>query len=262
MPTCILVDETASLPKTPFAGREKIASLSLPLAAGRPVLPGAGTLLERFHHLARKYDHILVLCTSSELLPLAAVARQAAGSYSGRAGVSIIDSQSAGAGLGLLASLAAQALAGGAPPKAAEETIRAAIPRLYQLCCSFNPAALARSGLIHPAQAAALQALGLGPIFSLEEGALLPFHKARSRRHLLEEYQEFLAEFDRPQAVFLFKGPAMTLRARPLSETCANLFPDMPFAEQEAPPAYCALFGADSASLVVLDEKRRSPRFD
>lgn len=241
MPTCILTDNSALLPPSSTSNNGHIRNLPLRMNAGKllPVTPADFSQI--FDELERKFNAILVLTISTNILPCYEAALQAAQSHGGQARISVLDSQQTGPGLGVLAQLGARAAHEGATLPQVEECIRAAIPHLYTLICPENDpcADTADKNLVS--------------VYSLEEGCLAAYKKVRTRRHLLESFQEFIEEFEHPQQIMYFRSQKSSLRARPLREAVNALFPGAPFSELEINPVLATLYGSQTVGLTMME---------
>jgi DegV family protein with EDD domain len=257
--TCILTDSTALFPPTSHNGQGvvRVIPFSIDTKNGaRLIAPSVADLISIYRQLEREFDAICVLTLSEQLSPLNLNAQQAAIAYGGSAHVTVVDSHNTGAGLGALARLAAESAATGIPLTELERRVRAAIPRVYSLFCIPDLTQLAHIGLISPAQAAAGEILGLQTMFVLEDGRFAPFGKVRTQRHLVESFQEFVEEFTDAEQIALTKGSQARIRAKPLRQCIADLFPQTPFNEFLFNPALSALIGSQSAGLVVVEKSK------
>jgi hypothetical protein len=87
----------------------------------------------------------------------------------------------------------------------------------------------------------------------LENGKLAPYKTVRTRRHLLESFDEFIEEFEYPQQITLQRGTGNTLRLRSLREVTRNLFPRTPFGKIEMSDPLTALFGPQAIGSAVME---------
>ena len=198
----------------------------------------------------------LRLAIEGSLLPVFAVllALAAAAQFSNHCTVQVIDSQTVGAGLGMLVQAAAVAAAQGLSIAEIERKIRVAIPHIYVLFCIPELMYLAAAGQMDRSQAMVGEILSMLPVFTLEEGRLVPSEKVRTPRHLFEAFQDFMAEFERPAHIALVHGSNHnSLRIRPLRQYLQELFPQTPFSEHALQPQLTALFGPQSIGLFVSE---------
>jgi fatty acid-binding protein DegV len=211
--------------------------------------------LRVYHELEREFSAILVLTLSSYLVPVAEVAHQASMQHGGTAQIAVLDSRQTAAGLGLLALIGAQAALAGESLADVEQRIRFAIPHIYTLIHA-ETKNLLRHGYFSATQTET-DAMGLFPLFTLEDGQLVPYRKIRTRRHLLESFQEFLEEFESPRQIAFLHGKNNILRSRPLREIAKGLFPETPFSEADLSTPLVILFGAQAMGITVMEEPKR-----
>ncbi len=207
--------------------------------------------LRIYRELEREYTAILVLTLSGHLLPVAEMAYQAAMQHGGTAQITVLDSRQTGVGLGMLAQIGAQAALAGQSLAEVEQRIRATIPHIYTLIHA-EAESLARHGDFPRGQVND-EALGLFPLFVLEDGQLVPYKKVRTRRHLLESFQEFIEEFETPRQIAFLRGKSSMLRSRPLREVSKELFPETPFSEVDMSLILATLFGAQAVGITVME---------
>jgi DegV family protein with EDD domain len=273
---CILTDSTAQFTLARFPGFERVHVIPFDIQAverpaGRP-LPG-GVLIQRrliapsaqdfvrfYARLSRAYDSIVVLTLSALFNPTMSHALAAAEQYSNGVPVEVIDSQTTAIGLGLLVQIAAEAASQGASLKEIVRVLRASLPRVYLLLCIPELTYLAEAGHMDYAQALVGEIMGILPIFTFEDGRLVPMEKVRTPRHLFEAFQDFLGEFEAPAQIALVNSSGRgNLRISPLRQFVEDTFPETIFSEHPIEPHLAALFGPRSISLVVLEspEQRR-----
>jgi DegV family protein with EDD domain len=185
----------------------------------------------------------------------------AAEQYSNGAVVEVIDSLTTALGLGMLVQIAAQAASEGASLKEIDRQLRASIPRIYLLLCIPELTYLAQSGHMEYAQALVGEMMGILPIFTFEDGRLVPMEKVRTPRHLFEAFQDFLGEFEAPAQIALVNCSGRgSLSTSPLRQFVQDTFPETLFSEHSTQPHLAAMFGPRSIELVVLestDQRRR-----
>ena len=250
-PLCILTDNTAQFPHSGFPGQRLIRSLPLHSDGQSVTVPTVDDFLRVYRELEREVNSILVLTVSSHLLPVAEVAYQASIRHGGTAQIAVLDSRQIGVGLGMLAQVGAQAALSGLSLLEVEQQVRATIPHVYTLI-HVDTESLARLGDV-PAAQANDDGLGLFPLFVLEDGQLVLYKKIRTRRHLLESFQEFIEEFETPQQIAFLRGKGSTLRSRPLREVSKELFAETPFTEVDMPAALITLFGTQAVGITVME---------
>jgi fatty acid-binding protein DegV len=247
---CILTDNTVQLPQGVFPGLRLIKTLPLRADEHSVSPPSLEDFLRAYRELEHEFAAILVLTISSHLLPVAQVAKQAALQHGGKAQITALDSKQTGPGLGMLAQLGAQAILAGESLIGVEGRIRAAMAHIYTLI-HLDAEDLSRSTLT-PAQTNAEEP-GPFPLFMLEDGQLAPYKKIRTRRHLLESFQEFVEEFETPRQITFLRGRHSSIHSRPLREIARERFPKTPFSDMEIPAPLARVLGSQAAGVTVME---------
>jgi DegV family protein with EDD domain len=205
-------------------------------------------------NLARNYNEIIAIFLSSKLNALTNHAQQAARMVQGRISVQVIDSQTTSVGLGYLVQTAAEASLRGESAVEIERVIRGIIPHVYSIFCIPGLTYLYHAGFIDHAQAVSGEILNLLPIFTLEEGHLTPFEKARNLRNLTDYFQEFLEEFnDLYHISFIQSSPPLNHESRVLRDFAQSSFTNAPFSEHAINLPLAALFGPRSTGVIVIE---------
>lgn len=234
-----------------------VKTISLRLDGQTVHAPSLEDWLKAYRDLEHEFNAILVLTLSGYLLPAAEIARKAALQHGGKAHITILDSKQAGPGLGVLAYLAAQAILTGASLVDVEEQVRAVIPHIYTLF-HIDAESLAHYGDFSPTSTDE-ESLGSFPLLALEDGQFAPYKKVRTRRHLLESFQEFIEEFETPQQITFLRGRGNTIRSRPLRELARERFPEVPFSEMEMSLSLTRLLGIESVGVMVMEIPLKKP---
>jgi DegV family protein with EDD domain len=267
---CILTDSTAQFTQARFPGHERVHVIPFDLRKverpeGRPpptgisvqgqlIPPTPQEFIQFYARLSRTFDSILVLTLSSLLSPVMSYACLASEQYNNGATVEVMDSQTTSVGLGMLVQIAAGAASEGVSLKEIDRRLRASLPRVYMLLCIPDLTYLACSGHMEHAQALVGEMLGILPVFTFEEGRLVPMEKVRTPRHLFEAFQDFMGEFEAPAQIALVHSLEHGgLRTSPLREFVKDTFPETLFSEHSIQPHLAALFGPRSIGLVVLE---------
>lgn len=253
MSLCILTTNTALFPPAASGSGRFIRTLA-PGAEGQGFIPAEANDFTRvFSELEREFNAILVLAAPEAVVPGAETARQAAQSHGGTAKISVVDTLQIGPGLGILTQLAARKAAAGASLLEVEDYIRAVIPYLFTILCpDTTPAAVGKKSLAGADPSGAL------PVYLLDEGQFTPYKKVRTQRHLLENLQEFLGEFEKPQRLVYFHGKNASLHTRPLRELAGGMFPGVHFVDLVLNEALTDLFGEYTVGLTVLEKPGES----
>jgi DegV family protein with EDD domain len=267
---CILTDSTAQLTQSRFPGHERVHVIPFNLqnverregnalpggvsVQGQLIPPSPQEFIRFYDRLSLAYDSILVLTLSSLFNPTMRHALVASEQCSNCVPVEVIDSQTIAIGLGILVQIAAVAASEGASLKEIDRRLRASIPRVYMLLCIPELTYLAHSGHMDYAQALVGEMMGILPIFTFEEGRLVPMEKVHTPRHLFEAFQEFMGEFETPSQIALVNSSGRgSLRTSPLRQFVKDTFPETLFSEHPIQPHLAAMFGPRSIGLVVLE---------
>jgi DegV family protein with EDD domain len=274
---CIITDSTAQFTQSRFPGHERVYVIpfdlqnverredySLPGGVSlqrRLVPPSPQEFIRYYARLGRDYDSIMVLTLSSLLNPTMSHALVAAEQYSNGALVEVMDSRTTALALGLLVQIAAQAASDGASLRDIDQQLRASLSHVYLLLCIPELTYLAHSGHMDYAQALVGEMMGILPIFTLEDGRLVPMEKVRTPRHLFEAFQDFMGEFEAPVQIALVNSFGRgSLRTSPLRQFVQDTFPETLFSEHPIQPHLAAMFGPHSISLVVLESPEQGRR--
>ncbi len=267
---CILTDSTAQFTQSNFTGHERVHVIPFGIqdaasqegqslvggftAHKRLIPPSPKQFIQSYASLSHLYDSILVLTLSSQLFPAMKHARSASDQFSNGITVEVVDSQTTSVGLGMLVQLAAGAVSQGASLQEIEQRLRAIIPRVYMLFFIPELTYLAYAGLMDHDQALVAEMMGILPIFTFEEGRLVPMEKVRTPRHLFEAFQNFVAEFAAPSHIALV-GSLMRghLPTSPLRQFVNDTFPGTLFSEHPVQPHLATLLGPRSIGLAVME---------
>ena len=251
MSLCILTDATALSNQAAMNGGKFVFTIK-----PKTDPPNLQDYLQVFTDLEREFNAILVLAGSDAIFSGLEIARLAAQCHGGSARIEVLDTLQIGYGLSILAQLAARKAAAGMGLQETLGYVRAVIPTLFTIICPENLPERAGAGTYAAGLSRAVPyaqeeksilkvpissisgntgepADRLLPVYELEEGLLTPYKKARSQRHLLEIFQEFLEEFETPQQVCFFHGKNASLHIRPLRESILALFSGTQFIDLE-----------------------------
>jgi fatty acid-binding protein DegV len=244
MSLCILTNDSALFSFASFDSMQHLRCMPLSASAQAVVASDQADFARVYSQLEREFSSLLVLCPASSLLAGQEAAQAAAHCHGGMLKISVLNTGQIGAGLGMLAQLAARQAAAGASLSETGDFVRSVIPYLFTLFCpDRNP---------QDSSPASVDSTN-HPIFSLEDGLLTPYKRVRTRRHFVEDLQEFLEEFERPQQLIFFHGSASKLHAHVLHEAAGRLFPGVLLHDLNLNLPLTALFGPQTAGLAVLE---------
>jgi DegV family protein with EDD domain len=200
-------------------------------------------------------DEIIAILLSSHLNPAVHSAQEAANIGYSPVTVHVVDSQTTGAGLGLLVQSAAEAASLGTPAIEIKQILHGLVPHVYTIFCMQSLTYLAHSAKIDVAQALVGEMLGVIPILVLENGRLMPIQKARTPRHLVDIFREFLSEFGQLRHVALMQGmPPFAHEARALRERIGADYPNTPYTEHTLGAALATILGPRSMGIVAMEK--------
>jgi DegV family protein with EDD domain len=264
---CILTDSTAQFTRNGFPGHAQV--FVIPFEFQPAALPDNGfsaqrspgkrlsppspqQFLQRFHELSNEYDSILVITLSSYLSPVNRNALSASIQFNGTATVDVVDSRLAASGLGWVVEMAAGALYEGETPGEIVKRVRAAIPRVHVLLFIPDLELLAEAGQFSSSQ---VLLTGRPPVFTLEDGRLMPAMKSHSQGEELKCFEEFLQGFECPRQIAMLHGSGdTTMRTRSLSQRIRQIFPNTYFSEHNVTPHLAAMLGNQCIGLAVMDK--------
>ena len=175
-----------------FVRRLKASGRTLPTTAQPP----PGLFEETYRRLADEgADGIISLHLSEKLSGTCGSARIAADEVADRVKVEVIDSKSISLGLGFLAIEAARVAATGADLAAVAAAVRKMIPNIQIIFFPDTLEYLQKGGRIGRAAAIAGSILALKPLMRLDEGAVVPHERTRTRSKAIEGLVRFAKDF-------------------------------------------------------------------
>jgi fatty acid-binding protein DegV len=96
--------------------------------------------------------------------------------------------------------------------------------------------------------------LSILPVFAFEEGKMVSVEKVKNFRLLLENYQEFVDEFnDLDQVALVQSQPPLIHETHSLREHVNSSFPGTPFIELTINLALAALFGPAAVGIFAIE---------
>lgn len=269
---CILTDSTAQFMDSDFPGFSRIKLIPIKAHIARTTEkthPRSGLfsevrftnssvdeLRQRLQIISQEYNEVIALLTSARLMPeLYRNMERAIASLNGRLAAQVIDSQTTSVGLGYLAEIASQAVQAGATSNEINRLIQSQIAHIYTIFCTRNIAYLAQSGNLDPTHAAVGEMLGLAPVWLLENGQFVAYHKARNARHLVDILDEFVQEFYGLGHVAILKGIApFNTEAAQLRERFLNHNYRIEISEHQLSNPLTQILGSRSLGLVVIEK--------
>jgi DegV family protein with EDD domain len=277
--TCIITDSSVQFSKHTFPGRNlvfqvpfrvkvgdhfvendplfKVSSLPSKLDEDNIVeliAPSVQDCADAIELHSKTFKEIIVIIMSSQLTEAYHNMEQASKIKPGKISLSVIDSQTTSVGLGALVQLAAENIVKGTKFIDIERKIRGKIPKIYSQFCISNLSYLERSNFLSKPQALLGEMLNILPVFAFEEGKMVSVEKVKNFRLLLENYQEFVDEFnDLDQVALVQSQPPLIHETHALREHVSSSFSGTPFIELTINIALAALFGPTAVGVFAIE---------
>jgi DegV family protein with EDD domain len=208
-----------------------------------------------YSHLAADADAIISIHPSRSLSSSWRSASSAARHTAGHCEVVVIDSQSLAAGQGMLARIAAEAVAQGVDFDEVVRLVRGAVERVYTVFYVETIGYLLQNQLISSSHALLGTLLGIKPFLTIENGCLAPTEKVRTRPQAVERLVEFVAEFTDIDDVMILQNKLhLTDQTRLVQERLALEFPGRVFPHAIYNPSLAALLGPDALGVFILEK--------
>lgn len=153
--------------------------------------PAVGVFESAFRDLAQTHDHIVCVTISSKLSGTYQSAHIAAENVTDSIAVELVDSLNVSLGLGFQAITAARLADQGMNAAPIADRLRAEVNRYYVLFLVETLEHLRRGGRIGKAQQLVGNMLKLKPLLRVDEGAIVPFERTRTRRKAIEALVAF-----------------------------------------------------------------------
>jgi DegV family protein with EDD domain len=200
------------------------------------------------------YDDIFIILISRELHPNYTITEEIVKNLHGRADIHLIDSRSLAIGEGQLIQMAAEQIIQEQKGIIIEEKLREAIPHTYTLLCTPNLSYLHKSGFIDIGQALSGEMLSFLPIFTLEEGRLIPVEKVKSIRNVVDYFIEFIDEFDNLQKISIIQpAPLSHNESRLIRQHVDEFYPEANYSEHTINPYLASLIGPQGMGIVIKE---------
>ncbi|MCC6906150.1 MAG: DegV family protein [Anaerolineae bacterium] len=223
-------------------------------AAPRVTAPSIQDFEAIYRDLNRTSDSVCVMLSSQHLTEAYANAQSARSSVLGRCEIVVVDSQSVGMGLGFLVE---QVVEAAQKDMTFEEVVRFArsiVPRLYSVFYVSDLSYIQRAGLIGQSQAMLGTMLGIKPLVTIEDGAMITMEKARTHTQALDKLMEFVTEFTDIDRLRLLNNTLRpTDHSRMLFDRLMLEFgtDDFPLSLYE--PLTASLLGPDALGIALLE---------
>lgn len=232
----------------------KLPSIANQELSPRLLSPGVEDFKKIFSDLSKQYNEIIGIFLSSYLNEFCKNAMEAVADLRGGPKIQIIDSLTTSIGQGLMVQKAAETIVQSGSLSEIERNVRSLMHRTYLLISTPNLSYLHHSGFIDHAQATVGEMLELLPVFTMEDGRLIPVEKKRTVRNISVHYQEFIDEFDQLEHIALVQNPETDpVESRLIRDHAREHFPDSTFSEHSLNLPLATLFGPSASILVVVE---------
>jgi DegV family protein with EDD domain len=216
--------------------------------------PTAAEFREVYTRLTRETNQIISLHSSASLSLVYQEAKQAAQEFLGRCDIITLDSETLSLGLSILVKEAARLSQGDTPLYEIVRQIRGMIRHIYVVLITDTLDYLEHSRLISPAQAVLGTMLDIKPFLDIEEGAIIPMEKVRTRDRAIDKLTEFAGEFSTIEQMAILHSPAYpTEETKTLQERLDSLAPDCDVQIMSYGPLLASHIGFTGLGLVVYE---------
>ncbi len=205
-----------------------------------------------YHQLSRQTDEIISVHLSSKLSQTVNHARQASQLLLGRSRIHVVDSQSASAGLAILARETAKAANRGMTLDELIPYVRGLIPRIYVAFFVDTLEYLERGGRIGKAEALLGSMLNIKPLLILEDGEIQPLEKVRTRAKAVEKLCEFVAEFSNIEELYILQEQE-NQETRQFRELLKEFFPNLDTPVLPYGPVLASHVGPGAMGVIVFE---------
>ncbi len=218
--------------------------------------PTEADYLDVFRRLAGGCEAIVSIHPSRKMYPSWDHARAAATQIAGQCEIVVIDSQTLSVGQAMLTRIAARACEEETSLEEVVRKVRGAIDRVYSVYFMDAVNALFHNEIMSRSHVILGTMLGVKPFLTVEDGALKPIEKVRTRSQAIERLVEFVIEFtDIEEVVILQNKPYASDQTRMLQDRLAVEFPGRHFPYALYGPSLTALIGSEAMGVVLLENE-------
>ncbi len=216
--------------------------------------PSVREFEKAYTKLHKKTDQILALHVSGNLSNTLKQSKAGAETLLGRCTIEMLDTNSILLGQGILVRAAAKAANEGASMDEIIRLIRGLIPRIYTVLYVETMEYLEQSNTVGKAQAILGAMMGIKPMLFMEDGAITPMEKVKTKEKAIDKLMEFVSEFDAIEQTAIFqrslqKTPETIL----LLERLKQLFPDKSFPVFQYNPLLASYVGPEAMGVIVYE---------
>ncbi|MCU0508025.1 MAG: DegV family protein [Anaerolineae bacterium] len=208
-----------------------------------------------FARLSQSTDSMVCIHSSSALSDISEVVRRASSGFMGRQRITVLDTQTTSAALGIIVEAAARAAAEGASQAEVVKIARGMIPHMYAMFFSDSLEYLETWGRLGPAQTLLGTMLDLKPLATMEDGDLIPMEKVRTYSRAVDELYDFVIEFSRIEQLYVVHNGFETEAAQ-LLERLEEAFPRREFPVIGYPPSLAVHIGPRALGVMVHEGNR------
>jgi DegV family protein with EDD domain len=218
--------------------------------------PDVDDLAEIYARLNRETDQILSLHLSQLMHTTVQNAKAATQTLLGRCEIAVVDSQTASVGLAMLAEEAAKLAEHTRSLDDIVRTVRTMAGRIYAIFYMESLDYLQQGGLVSESQAILGGMLGIKPFLTIEEGALIPMEKVRTRTQAIDKLVEFVTEFTEVERLVILQNTVhITEQTRSLQDRLVAEFSPRPFPVVRYKPSLGTYIGSDAMGIIVFESE-------
>lgn len=218
--------------------------------------PGEADFADVFRRLAGTCEAIISIHPSRKIYPSWDYARAAAAHIAGQCEIVVIDSQTISVGQAMLTRIAARACEEENGLEEVVRKVRGAIDRVYSVYFMDAINALYQNEIMSRSHVILGTMLGVKPFLTIEDGALKPIEKVRTRSQAIERLVEFVVEFTDIEEVVILQNKAYASdQTRMLQDRLAVEFPGRHFPYALYGPSLAALIGFEAMGVVLLESE-------
>ncbi|MBN1933334.1 MAG: DegV family protein [Anaerolineae bacterium] len=215
--------------------------------------------IEEFNRLYNKLyaggNDVISIHLPSRLGRTCENAQRAASTLLGQCKIEVIDGATTSLGLGILAEAAARETLKGESLDNIVRHVRGIIPQIYIVFFADKLNDLKHADGIGQAQALLGTMLGIKPLFTLEEGEILPIEKVKTREAAIEKLIEFVTEFDAIHQVAIIKNSnESTEETVFITEQLHEVFPEIAVPVITYSPVLASYVGPNALGVVVYED--------
>ncbi len=255
VPQKIKVQNQLYVETAEFRGEDFTASIIGSREPAELIAPTVAELEAFYLSVASPRIPILAIHMSGAHSETVKNARAAARRVTGRANVTVLDSQSLSVGLGILIGKALIKAESGLQLDALIRYINGEIQRLYAIFLTRDMRYLEKSGVIGAAEATMHDMLHLSPLLSLEEGELRPIEKGKTAEIGLEKLISFVSEFSDTSQLSVMRGqPQISGASRLLNSRTTGMFRPGDWPAYVNNASLSCIVGPNSVGVFIYDK--------